>query len=154
MDPDSDSLSASRLHNSHNPRSCSSAGDLSVRRVKSEAGFPGHTGNSPTSSGTLRCADRTKHSASSDPTASDSDCRKEKPQIRQNLALGISCSHCLRKRNQRRSQNGRPRSFLLRSRLYVRSLGSIFNRSGRDRSRVPSARPPSSSRTCEACRSS
>src|SRR6266478_2211536 len=100
MDLDSNSLSASRLHNSHDPRGCSFAGDLSVRRVKSEAGLPGHTGSSPTSSGTLRCADRTKHSASSDPTASDSDFRKEESQIRQDLALGISCSNCLRERDQ------------------------------------------------------
>src|SRR5882762_5124778 len=100
MDPDSDSLSASRLHNSHNPRCCSFAGNLSVRCVKSEAAFPSHTGNSPTSSGTLCCADRIKHSASSDLTASDLDFRKEEPQIRQGLALGIRCSHCLRKRDQ------------------------------------------------------
>src|SRR5437016_8461878 len=32
------------------PRCCSTAGDLSVRRVKSETGFPSHPGNSPTSS--------------------------------------------------------------------------------------------------------
>src|SRR5437879_6279801 len=65
MDPDSDSLSASRLHNSHNPRRCSFAGNLSVRRIKSETGFPSHKGSSPTSSGTLRRADRTQHSAPS-----------------------------------------------------------------------------------------
>src|SRR3989442_9005626 len=153
MDPDSDSLSASRLHNSHNPRRCSFAGYLSVRRVKSEAGFPSHPGNSPTSSRTLCCADRTKRSTSCNPTASDSDFRKEEPQIRQNLALGIRRSHRLRERDQRRSQNGGPRSFLFRRRLYLRSLGSILDRSSRDRSRVPSARPPSSSRTCEARRS-
>src|SRR5207253_8087160 len=153
MDPVSDSLSASRLHNSHNPRRCSLAGDLSVRRVKSETGFPSHPGNSPTSSGTLRRADRTKHSAPSNSTASDSDFRKEDPMIRQNLALGIRRSHRLRKRDQRRSQNGGPRSFLFRGGLYLRGLGSILNCSGSDRGRVPSARPPSSSRTCEARRS-
>src|SRR3989441_5168985 len=114
MDLDSDSLSASRLHNSHDSRCCSFAGDLSVRRVKSEAGFPGHTGNSPTSSGTLRRADSTQHSASSNPTASDSDFRKEESQIRQNLALGIRSSHRLRERDQRRSQNGGAWSFLFR----------------------------------------
>ena len=153
MDPDSDSLSASRLHNSHNRRGRSLAGDLSVRRVKSETGFPRHKGNSPTSSGTLRRADRTQHSAPSNPAASDSDFRKEEPKIRQNLALGIRRSHRLRKRDQRRSQNGGPRSFLFRGGLYLRSLGSILNCSSRDRGRVPSARPPSSSRTCEARRS-
>src|SRR2546430_165391 len=50
MDLDSNSLSASRLHNSHDPRCCSVAGDLSVRRVKSETGFPSYPGNSPTGS--------------------------------------------------------------------------------------------------------
>src|SRR5438552_3565943 len=60
MDPDSDSPSASRLHYSHNSRCCSLAGDLSVRCVKSEAGFPSHSGNSPTSSRTLRRVDRTQ----------------------------------------------------------------------------------------------
>ncbi len=81
MDPDSDSLSASRLHNSHNPRCCSLAGDLSIRRIKSETGFPSHPGNSPTSSGTLRRADSTQHSAPSNPTASDSDFRKKSPRF-------------------------------------------------------------------------
>src|SRR5205807_7783629 len=112
-----------------------------------------YPGNSPTSSGTLRRADRAQHSASSNPTASDSDFRKEESQIRQNLALGIRRSHRLCERDQRRSQNGGPRSFLFRSRLYLRSLGSILNRSSRDPGRVPSARPPSSSRTCEVRRS-
>jgi len=154
MDPDSDSLSASRLHNSHNPRRCSFAGNLSVRRIKSETGFPSHKGSSPTSSGTLRRADRTQHSAPSNQRASDSDSRKEEPQIRQNLALGIRRSHRLRKRDQRRSQNGGPRRFLFRSRLHLRGLGSILDCGSRDRGRVPSARPPSSSRTCEARRSS
>src|SRR5207249_9136641 len=124
----SDSLSTSRLHNSRNPRCCSTAGDLSVRRVKSETGFPSHPGNSPTSSRTLPRADRTQHSAPSNPTASDSDLRKEEPQIRQNLALGIRRSHRLRERDQRCSQNGGPRRFLFCSRLYLRSLGSILNR--------------------------
>ena len=152
MDPDSDSLTASRLHNSHNPRRCSFAGDLSVRRVKSETGFPSHPGNSPTSSRTLRRPDRTKCSASFNSTASDSDFRKEEPQIYQNLALGIRRSHRLRKRDQRCSQNGGPWSVLFRGRLYLRSLGSILDCSSRDRGWVPSA-PPSSSRTCEARRS-
>src|SRR5256885_9413502 len=137
MDPDSDSLSASRLHNSHNPRCCSIAGDLSVRRVQSEAGFPSHPCNSPTSSRTLCCVDRTKCSASSNPTASDSDFRKEEPQIRQNLALGIRRSHCLRERDQRRSQNGGSRSFLFRGGVFLRRFGSLLDFFGRDFVRGP-----------------
>lgn len=100
MDPASDSLSTSGLHYSHNPRRCSLAGDLSVRCVKSEAGFPSHTCNSTTSSRTLRCADRTKCTASFNAKASDSNSKREEPQIRENLALGIGRSHSLRKRNQ------------------------------------------------------
>src|SRR2546430_16968277 len=104
MDPDSNSLSASRLHNAHDPRGGSFARDLSVRLVKSEVGLLSNTSTTATSSWTLRWTHRTEYSRSSNPTAQNS--RQEESNARPDPSLRLHGRHRLRMRNHRCTKKG------------------------------------------------